>query len=1070
MEAEEPGSEVSEESSEEDATREGRLPEDSGEEKAEAEGDGDKLAEVEVIHADIELLTPGEKFGDYQVLSCLSLGILGGIYRMQHITKFHEVCVAVFPLVVSEIEGFKDRFAGEVEILTKLEHPNIAKVVGSQEISGYHCLLIEPLEGENLHAYMAGIIEEKLKAAGALDTSSESGVGRIREYFYDQAFGLPPGEVQDVLKQTILGLDAAHSAGVYHNDLDPQKLIRGSDGKIKILGLGFFDMIGPAHFARLLSAEIPPINLGRQKFVVTPKDFVSPELIEGNEPDLHSEIYSLGSSIYYLLTGSKHTIDKIPPSEYSAAIQTGWDNIVGHCLEDESSERYSALHFLETDIDRVDKIVKPQAGEGASIAKQIERIPIPKKIEQKLDPAKLKLLRLAILGLFAIGSVGLASYFYTIIFTEGEKAEGPIVRRVDPGQEPMVSMTIIPAQSKVSFFGGGESTFIVGEGKLKVVMPRGDYEVTVGAKDHEQRRLSLKVGPDTLQIPVSLKPAWALLEVTTVPGSRVMVARSGESDIDLGIVPESGLLRAEETLYSGTYELKILRQGYESASLPGVILPSNQLVSREVDLRPIPGRMTILTRPEGAAVYMNGQVVGNTPLLLEDLPIGVYLEIKASLVNYREAERSIRLPAGFDDLLDFGELTRMSGAIDTVVTMEARIPDAVEQANIVTRIEGQTFSGVIGFIPNVRAGMQELVVEHPNYEIWRRKIRVADGHKTSIEVDLQPRPGQLFIKLERVLPFKLIANGAVVSSENGRFLLPAGRDHKLELQVRDHLTARRVMRFSPNEKEEWAVPLVRFPGPELDNKWSIPYVGSDMVWIPAGEVLIGSPPPEQARLPEEGPQSLVAITQGYWIGKFEVTQKEYRAVMGENPSEFAGSNRPVERLSWNEAMEFCRKINDQERKASRLPNGYEYRLPTQAEWELACRSGTATPFHFGERADSSLGNFKGVYPRGSVGAPVGPSEIYGTSEVGNYKPNALGLFDMHGNVRELCYDYFNSRFPGVQVADWWEERKSVDRVYRGGGWEDYAHQVRSASRQRIRQVTVSNSIGFRVALAPKIKD
>ena len=122
---------------------------------------------------------------------------------------------------------------------------------------------------------------------------------------------------------------------------------------------------------------------------------------------------------------------------------------------------------------------------------------------------------------------------------------------------------------------------------------------------------------------------------------------------------------------------------------------------------------------------------------------------------------------------------------------------------------------------------------------------------------------------------------------------------------------------------------------------------------------MGSPLPEQARLPVEGPRTFVEISKGFWIGVFEVSQSEYKAMAGTNPSRFQGARKPVDKVSWDDAVAFCEKISRQEKAGGRLPEGYEYRLPTEAEWEYACRAGTESPFSFGDQADASFGNLKG---------------------------------------------------------------------------------------------------------------
>jgi len=188
--------------------------------------------------------------------------------------------------------------------------------------------------------------------------------------------------------------------------------------------------------------------------------------------------------------------------------------------------------------------------------------------------------------------------------------------------------------------------------------------------------------------------------------------------------------------------------------------------------------------------------------------------------------------------------------------------------------------------------------------------------------------------------------------------------------------------------------------------------------------------------------------------------------MDQMPAEFGGPKHPVDRVSWQLAQAFCEALTAREAAAGRLPAGYVYRLPTEAEWEYAARSGSNTPFHFGERADTSCGNFRGVYPR-QFDAGQASTETYGTEPVGSYAPNAFGLYDVHGNVSEWTLDAYNGRLPGGRLTDPEPRTGGAGRyTLRGGSWQDFAVRVRSAARSEAGIHTESNAIGLRIFLAP----
>ena len=250
---------------------------------------------------------------------------------------------------------------------------------------------------------------------------------------------------------------------------------------------------------------------------------------------------------------------------------------------------------------------------------------------------------------------------------------------------------------------------------------------------------------------------------------------------------------------------------------------------------------------------------------------------------------------------------------------------------------------------------------------------------------------------------------------------------------------------------------------------------SNMVWIAPGTFTMGSPDSEPARQAYEGPQTQVTISRGFYMGKCEVTQGEYEALTSNNPSRYQGDlSRPVERVSWNDAVGYCAALTTRERSAGRLPTGYVYRLPTEAEWEYACRAGTTTPFSFGSelRSGSPYANFDGFreYP------PCGDSTLDCRNwsgarpelpmAVGSYLANAWGLHDMHGNVWEWCQDWRSEFLPGGSVTDPQGPGTGSVRVVRGGGWLFAAHNCRSACRTRALKPDMFGDQGFRVVLAP----
>jgi len=261
---------------------------------------------------------------------------------------------------------------------------------------------------------------------------------------------------------------------------------------------------------------------------------------------------------------------------------------------------------------------------------------------------------------------------------------------------------------------------------------------------------------------------------------------------------------------------------------------------------------------------------------------------------------------------------------------------------------------------------------------------------------------------------------------------------------------------------------------------------TNLAWLTPGTFTMGSPSNEVERLGAEGPQTVVTLTSGFFMGKYPVTQGEYLAVIGSNPSYFRNgtdgtnsggtgstitdeSGHPVEMVSWNDAVNYCATLTAQERSAGRLPVGWLYRLPTEAEWEYACRGGTTTAFHYGPALRSGMANFDGIYEYdASFGTTNNPGGIFlgRTTLVGSYGANGWGLYDMHGNVREWCADVWDGTgLPAGRVIDPQGPLIGSERVVRGGGWHDVAGNCRSASRLYGVPDDHYFDFGFRIVLA-----
>jgi len=247
----------------------------------------------------------------------------------------------------------------------------------------------------------------------------------------------------------------------------------------------------------------------------------------------------------------------------------------------------------------------------------------------------------------------------------------------------------------------------------------------------------------------------------------------------------------------------------------------------------------------------------------------------------------------------------------------------------------------------------------------------------------------------------------------------------------------------------------------------------DLVWIPPGEFNMGSPKSEKGRQRDEVYHS-VTISKGFWMSKYEVTQAQWQAVTGNNSSDFINNDNvrirkqtsvqvadsaasrgrgslPVDSVSYNDVQDFIKRLNRQ--------TAMIFRLPTEAEWEYACRAGTTTPFHYGDSLSSAMANFDGRHPYNAAKGVFRGETV----PVGSFKPNAFGLYDMHGNIWEWCRDWYGPYSP-KPVTDPVGPKSGVYRVLRGGCWFGDGNYCRSAYRDKGFPDKRVGLIGFRLVL------
>jgi formylglycine-generating enzyme required for sulfatase activity len=435
-------------------------------------------------------------------------------------------------------------------------------------------------------------------------------------------------------------------------------------------------------------------------------------------------------------------------------------------------------------------------------------------------------------------------------------------------------------------------------------------------------------------------------------------------------------------------------------------------------------RLKIDSNVSGASIYLDGNRIGSTPLPPRMVTPGEH-RIRVEKDGYETYQKRVSFEHGrtVSMYIDLSVVTPRTGRLYVNTNpSDARIR--------ILNIKPKFLQGM-----ELDAGKYLIETSAEGYETKTLWITLASHEDKTVEVTLQkakPKKGRLFVSTDPPnarVKFLNLNRGYYSGME-----LPAGRYH-LEISASQYETKEEWLQIENEEEQRISVRLKQ-KEPQPGDTWTEPVTGMEFVWVPGGCYQMGSYDGDN----DERPVHEVCV-DGFWMGKYEVTQVQWERVMGNNPSRFKkGNNYPVERVSWHDAKEFIRKLNT---------GGFKFRLPTEAEWEYAARSG-------GKREMYSGGN-----DVNRVAWYVGNSGMT-THSVGTKAANGLGLYDMSGNVWEWCEDSYGDYSSG-SVTNPRGPYQDGFRVLRGGSWGGFARNARSAFRFRRYPDFRYSSFGFRVS-------
>ncbi|TNE73274.1 PEGA domain-containing protein [bacterium] len=588
-------------------------------------------------------------------------------------------------------------------------------------------------------------------------------------------------------------------------------------------------------------------------------------------------------------------------------------------------------------------------------------------------------------------------------------------------------------------------------GVIKMNTKQGEYDVFVSPDERvltirKSGYVALKVLLPEYGIRLKSGQMWTL----TITGDKKLE----QTSVNFIITPDDAQLTIDGKSYNppykglllsvGKHQVEVKKDGFATHQKEITVSVSNSLF--EVELKPVELQVvTIKSMPMGATFYVDGIEKGQTDKQLF-MYSGKYT-VKWLLSGYVDAEQQIEVKEGAKNEFTIN-LDKNTGLLSWKTTPV--------NANVTINKEPQTGKTQTELAP----GRYLVELSAEGFDPLSENIEIKRGERVQKNWTLNQQTGGLQFSVE---PYNakvtLKRNNQTVETWTGLKILkdvPVGT-YQITAELNGYERKTQTLTIQKDKTQALELILEKAKAGAISTsgagKTITNSIGMEFVLIPAGTFQMGS-----NESSGEKPVHSVTISQPFYMGKYEVTQKQWKAVMGNNPSNWKGDNLPVEQVSWNDVQEFIKKLNQKE-------GGNKYRLPTEAEWEYAARAGTTTKWSFGDDESqlSKYGNFADKNSTMSWADKTQNDGYENTSPVGTYKPNPFGLYDMHGNVWEWCQDWHDSSYYSYSPrTDPQGPNSGSDRVLRGGSWNFIAEDARSAIRGISNPDGRNSIIGFRL--------
>lgn len=574
---------------------------------------------------------------------------------------------------------------------------------------------------------------------------------------------------------------------------------------------------------------------------------------------------------------------------------------------------------------------------------------------------------------------------------------------------------------------------VAADGRLVVRgLADGEHNWTVQAPGYAAVSGKMTVTSGRARVEAKLVAEKGSAEILARGGTVVTaISMRGESTL-VGTVPPDGVLKAENAIVPGRYTVRMQHVDCVPVDLVGTEFTVGRTTKLAPSQHPLPAELRIFSTPSAAEVWINSKKIGSTPATVPDQPSEVDLAVEIRALGYPRAAQTVRLKPREIRTVNFAALVAKAAAIRPRTLVQG---SPVELKGVSYLIDDRPVTLREGLADGVALGIHQMQAVHPDYESTAIAAIMPETGEATLDFDLRPKPAEVTLAVAVPGEYTVWVGEKLVQVAGGRLSLPSESAQTIEIRAQGYKPERRTLTLRANSRQSVSFAPVRITGPDEAAPWEISDLKMSFVWIASGDFR-----------PQRGP--LVKISRGYWIGKTEVTQAQWQAIMKNNPSGSRLPVGPVENVTWDDAMAYCRELTKSERAAGRLPVGMAYTLPTEAQWEYACRAGTD-------------GDFAGDLDR--IAVYQGNHKLSKAHPVAQKDPNAWGLHDMHGNVREWCLDWFGELPSGIAVDPPGPESGKM-RVVRGGGWNSLASVLSSSKRSAENPKERTNDLGFRLVL------